>query len=149
MNVRGLALLVVLLGGCASSAAERPSGIAAPDLRIGRGSGPSASSGNRMIDGGLSILLKGEVLNRSDVDLVLDRLDVRSVGYGGVFVPNTIIPLDLQVPSRETVPFERWIATQVQQQTIAGAGGPVTLRVAAWFSTDDGVEFREFYNLEF
>lgn len=149
MSARGLAVLVVLLFGCAAAGGDRPSEIAAPDLRIGRGSGPSASSGNRMIEGGLSLLLRGEVLNRSDVGLVLDRIEVRSVGFGGVFVPNTIIPLDLQVPSRKTVPFERWIATQVQQQTISGAGGPVTVRIAAWFSTHDGVEFREFYTLEF
>ena len=147
-HVTAVVAALLILSGCATAKLDRPDDIPAPELRIGRGSGPTTTSGNSRLDGALSVLLRAEVVNRSDSDLMLDRIEVRSVGYGALNVPNTTVPLDLKVSARDVAPFERWIATVIQP-TISGAGGPVTLQITAYFETSDGRIFREIYTREF
>lgn len=131
---------VTLLAGCASSS-SRPAGVPAPELNIVQTQGPGGSGVSRQLTGPVSVRFQLQVLNTWKEDLILERVELESVGEGAYSIRRTNQAFEEVIPARESGSVEMW-ATGVAGQTIAGRGGPVTIRATFYFTAGDN-SFRE------
>ena len=126
--------------GCASGG-SLPAQLSRPELRIVEIGGRPGAAEN--VTGPLSVNLAVEVANTSSEPIVLERLQVQSVGMGAYEFPSTTRPFDKQIAANSAEVVSFWIGTNAPD-TVVGNNGPVTIRTTAFFNSEFG-RFREVY----
>lgn len=142
MKKSTLAVIAVLvLSSCASMKSDSGKGsttvnIPRPDLQIQQLSTVPAAA--RHIEGGLPIQYALAVQNHAGGPITLKQVNVVSMGYGAYDVPSTSRPFKALILSDQTKIVDFWVPANIQNTSLVGANGPVTLRVTAYFDSPDG-----------
>lgn len=133
------------LSACASMKSDSGLGatkvdIAKPELLIRQISSVPAAA--RQIEGGLPVRYSLRVLNRSGEPITLKQVAVVSMGYGAYDVPATSRPFKTVIQPEQSQVVDFWVTANIQNVSLVGANGPVTLRVTAYFDSPVG-QFQE------
>ena len=133
------ALLVLL--SCASMQSDSGKGAAKvnipkPDMQIQQLSSVPVAA--RHIEGGLPIQYALAVQNHAGGPITLKQVNVVSIGYGAYDVPSTSRPFKALIQADQTQVVDFWVPANIQNTSLVGANGPVTLRVTAFFDSPDG-----------
>ena len=134
-------IALVALSSCASMKSDSGKGatnvnISKPDMQIQQLSTVPAAA--RHIEGGLPIQYALAVQNHAGAPITLKQVNVVSMGYGAYDVPSTSRPFKALIQSDQTQVFDFWVPANIQNASLVGANGPVTLRVTAYFDSADG-----------
>ncbi|HEY8712604.1 MAG TPA: hypothetical protein VIM68_07005, partial [Thermoanaerobaculia bacterium] len=70
--------------------------------------------------------------------ITLKQVNVVSIGYGAYDVPSTSRPFKALIQADQTQVVDFWVPANIQNTSLVGANGPVTLRVTAFFDSPDG-----------
>lgn len=92
----------------------------------------------RHVEGNIPIQYRVRVGNRSAEPITIKSVTVNSMGYGAYRVEQTSRPFKtiIQPDAFENVEF--WVPAVVDDASIVGANGPVTLRVSLQFDSPVG-----------
>ena len=137
----GAALAAMLLAGCSTMQSDSGKGaaevnLAEPDVQLTQISGvPSAA---RFVSGGISVKYRVVVANRSGEPITLKRIDLQSMGYGGYDLRPTSISTKLLVQPDHYESTEFWTAANIDDPSMNGANGPVSVRAVAHFDSPVG-----------
>lgn len=132
---------LVLLSACASMQSDSGKGAATvnipdPEIQIQQlSSVPPAAS---HVEGGLPVQYAVAVLNHAGTPITLKQVSVVSMGYGAYDVPSTSRPFKALIQPDQTQVVDFWVPANIQNASLVGANGPVTLRVTATFDSPDG-----------
>jgi hypothetical protein len=88
--------------------------------------------------GGLSVHYRVDVENRAKTPITIKRIDVVSLGAGAYNLRSTSVPFSEQLNPGESRPVEFWAPASIDDPTILGANGPVTLRLTLYYDTPAG-----------
>ena len=121
-----------LLAGCATAAQQGQ-----PEIHITQLSNVSEAA--RHITGGLSVQYKVDVINRAATPITIKRIDVISLGSGAYSVRPTSYPVDKAIAAGESAVLQFWVPAKIDDPTIVGANGPVSLRVTLQYETPAGM----------
>lgn len=127
--------------GCASG--QRPPELLQPQVEIRQVGGADGSGVTRNYVGGMPVRLQIAVMNPSLETIEVEMIEIASVGMGGFNVPVTKRPFDRRIPPEGFEILDFWTAAYAED-TVAGTGGPVTLRLTVFFESEFG-KFREVY----
>lgn len=134
---------ILLTAACSSNSGG--SSLLNPELAMIRLGGQVEAAEH--VSGGLPVQIRASISNPSGETIRLTRLNLVSVGEGGVTIPNTSRPFDLTIPSGETRTFEFWVQGYVSQlaaNSPIGSNAPINVRTTAVFSSPIGT-FQETY----
>ncbi|MBV9493170.1 MAG: hypothetical protein JOZ54_02905 [Acidobacteria bacterium] len=136
-----LSLALLMLAGCASSKSDSGLGkakvkIPDPELRLSQIS--SVPSAARYVSGGIPMNYRLRVSNRAAQPITLKRIDVVSLGVGAYRLPTASRPFQTTIQPDHYDVVEFWAPGFVDDPSILGANGPVTLRVTAHFDSPLG-----------
>lgn len=140
-----LALATVLPALACSSANTGGSALLNPEFAIVRVGGQSQAA--ERVSGGLPVQIRASIRNPSSETIRLTRINLVSVGEGGVTIPSTSRPFDLTIPSGESRTFEFWVQGHVSEmsaRSAVGSNSPINVRTTAVFSSPLGT-FQEVY----
>ncbi len=126
------ALLVV---ACATQNATAPSQNE-PEIHISQLS--NVSDAARHISGGISVQYRVDVTNRLKDAITLRRIDLISLGSGAYTLRPTSYPFDKQLMAGESTALQFWAPAVIDDVTIVGANGPVSLRLTLQYDTPAG-----------
>jgi hypothetical protein len=133
-------ILTLTAAGCASSRSDSGLGaaqvkLAEPEITIRQLS--TVPSAARHVEGGVPVRYAVRVENRAGEPITLKRVVAVSVGEGAYRVQASS-PFNKKIEPEhyETVDF--WAPAYVDNATITGANGPVTLRVTTYFDSPVG-----------
>lgn len=135
------ALAALTLTSCASSTSESGLGkatvaITDPEIEITQLSMVPGAA--RYISGGLPIKYSVKVANHDKQPITLTRIDVQSIGMGAYTLNPTSRPFKMKVAPDGLMAAEFWVPAQIDDVTVYGANGPVTLRCVAQFDSPVG-----------
>lgn len=88
--------------------------------------------------GGVSVQYGISINNTTTTSLRFKRIDIQSVGMGAYSLAPTSKPFDVTLAPGETRVVELWAPAIIDNNTIVGANGPVTLRAVAHFESAAG-----------
>ena len=127
-----LVLSLVLLAVAACATRKSPG--KRPDVTITQISGVPPAA--RWIEGGMSVRYLVRVRNNGTEPITLQRVNIETMGIGAYEVSHqSAFKVQIQPDQSGEVAF--WAAAQ-RSQNVAGANGPVTLRVVASFDSPSG-----------
>lgn len=136
-----LFLLTLTAAGCASSHSDSGLGaakvkIADPEVLIRQIS--TVPSAARHVEGGVPVRYVVRVENHAGDPITLKRIDAISIGEGAYRLPNVSRPFNKKIEPEhyETVDF--WAPAFIDDATVVGANGPVTLRITTYFDSPVG-----------
>ena len=142
MRKSAVAVIVLLLAtACSSMKSDSGLGatkvdIAKPEMLIEQLSTVPVAA--RHVEGALPIQYALKVLNHASDPITLKQVTVMSMGYGAYDVPQTSRPFSVVVQPEQTRVVDFWVPANVQNVSLVGANGPVTLRVIAYFDSPVG-----------
>ena len=89
--------------------------------------------------GGLSVQYRVDVENRAKTPITIKRIEVVSIGSGAYNLRSTSVPFKgQQLNPGESRPVEFWAPASVDDPTVLGANGPVTIRLTLYYDTPAG-----------
>jgi hypothetical protein len=142
-----LVLLALSLSlSCASWSDHSTVQLLAPELsieQIGRTTYSGRDARQRPNVGAAPVNLRVLIQNRSAEPITLTRLQLESVTQGAYTVNESNNPFNVAIAPEQIGEVAFWVPTVVED-TIAGAQGPVTLRVVAYFDSPTG-QFRKIF----
>jgi hypothetical protein len=125
---------VLLLAACASRGSKAP--VTLPEVTIVQTGGvPSVARG---ITGPIPVRYAIRVQNQAKETITLKRIELSSVGAGAYTLSNASRPFDESIAPGAYKDVEIVANAVVQQQTILGANGPVTMRLILHFDSPLG-----------
>ena len=92
----------------------------------------------RHITGGITVQYRLAIHNTTPDRLTLRRADFQSVGAGAYSLPAFSRPFQDSIDPGETKAVEVWGSAVIDDPTIAGANGPVTIRAVLLFDSPNG-----------
>ncbi|HEY4641962.1 MAG TPA: hypothetical protein VII75_11515 [Thermoanaerobaculia bacterium] len=133
--------LVVVLAGCASSTSESGMGNAKvrliePEIAFTQTNylPPVAKE----ITGAVPVHYQVRVANKSGEPITLTRIDVQSIGLGAYTLHSQSRPFKTKIAPDHFEIVELWLPAIIDDVTVYGANGPVTLRAVAHFDSPVG-----------
>ena len=133
-------LLGLLLIGCASAAPQQQQSTTAPlkepEIKITQLSNVAEAA--RHISGALSVQYQVHIGNPSNVPITIKRIDVNSIGNGAYTLRPSSNPFNQTLQPGHAVALTFWAPAFIDDVTISGANGPVTIRVAVQYDTPAG-----------
>lgn len=145
MRIKSLAaaalIAVAALSGCASSGGDDDNGAAKvgltePEVQIIQLS--TVAEAARHITGALPVQYRVEVQNPGNEQITLKRVDVQSLGAGAYRLPASSRPFNVVIAPQGTQAVDFWMSGVIDDATVFGANGPVSLRVTANFDSPKG-----------
>jgi len=125
----------LFLIGCASAARDKaPS--SEPEILITQLSNVAEVA--RHISGGISVQYRVDITNRAKDPITIKRIDVISLGAGAYTLRPTSTPFNVHLNPGESQALQFWASAFIDDPTILGANGPVTLRVTVNYDTPAG-----------
>jgi hypothetical protein len=136
--LRSLAALgMTALIGCASAAPDaKQASLDEPQIQITQISNIGEAA--RHMTGGLPVQYRVDVENRAKTPITIKRIDVVSIGAGAYNLRSTSVPFNQQLNPGETRPVQFWAPATIDDPTILGANGPVTIRLTLYYDTPAG-----------
>ncbi len=133
-------LIALTAAGCASSHSDSGMGaakvkIADPEIIIRQLS--TVPSAARHVSGGVPVHYAVRVENKAGEPITLKRIVAVSVGEGAYRVQASN-PFDKKIEPEHYETVEFWAPAFVDDPTVIGANGPVTLRVTTYFDSPVG-----------
>ena len=134
-------VLTAALAGCASTQSESGMGhakvkLTEPELTIVQTSlVPQVA---RDITGPIPVHYKMRVANKSGEPITLTSLQLQSVGYGAYSLQSQSHPFKQKIAPDHFEIVEFWMPATIQDASLYGANGPVTLRAVAHFDSPVG-----------
>ena len=114
--------------------------LAKPDILIEQVSSVPAVA--RHVEGGIPVRYQLRVENKSKEPITMKSVTVNSMGYGAYRVETTSRPFQTVVAPDNFQVVEFWVPAFIDNASIMGANGPVTLRLAVQFDSPVG-QFQE------
>lgn len=96
----------------------------------------------RHVEGAIPVQYRLTVLNHYSKAITLKQISVQSVGYGAYTLNPTSRPFKTTVEPEATQVVEFWAPANIENVSLVGANGPVTLRLTAFFDSPVG-QFQE------
>jgi hypothetical protein len=133
--------LTAALAGCASSRSESGLGNAKvkliePEVTFTQTSlVPQVA---RDVTGNIPVHYQVRVANKSGEPITLTRIDVQSMGAGAYGLAPQSRPFKQKIDPDHFEVVEFWVPAFINDATIQGANGPVTLRAVAHFDSPVG-----------
>ncbi len=136
-----IVIFLLFLAGCASMQSDSGLGAAKvavpePGLQIRQIS--SVPTAARHVEGGIPVEYSLAIQNRAAHAITLKQVNVVSMGYGAYNVAQTSRPFTTVVQPGQTEVVEFWVPAYIENASLVGANGPVTLRVTARFDSPVG-----------
>jgi hypothetical protein len=131
--MRKLLVLPLLLLAVVACATRKAPG-KRPDVTITQISGVPPSA--RWIEGGMSVRYLVRIRNNGLEPITLQRVNIDSVGIGAYEIDHQSV-FKVRIAPEQSGEVAFWAAAQ-RSQNVAGANGPVTLRVVASFDSPSG-----------
>lgn len=131
---KSLVLLLLLVASVACATRKAPPAASRPEVEISQISGVPAAA--RFISGGMSVRYLVRVRNNAAEAITLQRVNIESVGLGAYAVSHSSV-FDVAIAPKQSRSVAFWAPTQ-RTDNVAGANGPVTLRVVASFASPSG-----------
>ncbi len=128
--MRGVTTLVLFLIGCASAS------LSEPQIHIHQLSNVSEAA--RHITGGISVQYRVEITNRANQPITIKRIDLVSLGTGAYTLRPSSNPFDARLNPGDATALELWAPAYIDDPTIVGANGPVSLRITVQYETPAG-----------
>ena len=88
--------------------------------------------------GGISVQYRVDLENRATTPITIKRIDVVSLGSGAYNLRSTSVPFNDRLNPGESRPVEFWAPASIDDPTILGANGPVTIRLTLYYETPAG-----------
>jgi len=134
-------VLTAALAGCASSQSESGLGhskvkLTEPELTFVQTSVVPQVARN--ITGSLPVHYKVRVANRSGEPITLTSIQVQSMGYGAYVLSPQSRPFKQKIAPDHFEVVEFWVPAEIEDPSLYGANGPVTLRAIAHFDSPVG-----------
>jgi hypothetical protein len=134
-------LFLLVFTACASMQSDSGLGgakvdIAKPELLIQQLSTVPVAA--RHIEGGIPVQYSLRVLNHAGEPITLKQVSVVSMGYGAYNVTQTSRPFKTLIQPDHTEAVQFWVPAYIDNASLVGANGPVTLRVVAQFDSPVG-----------
>lgn len=133
-----LPIVLLIAAACTSTRATSP--VKSPAIRVVQTS--SVPYVARGVTGSVPVRYGVRVSNRAEIPITLKRVTIQSVGAGAYNLPSTSFPFDKTVAPDAHEDVEFWAGAYINDPSISGANGPVTLRVISHFDSPKG-EFDE------
>jgi len=92
----------------------------------------------RHVEGNVPVQYILTVGNRSKEPITLKQVNVVSMGYGAYIVDQTSRPFTALIQPDTDSEVEFWVPTHIDDASIVGANGPVTLRLNLQFDSPVG-----------
>ena len=128
---------IALFIGCASAAPQQKSApLNEPEIHVSQLS--NISDAARHITGGISVQYRVDVANRAKEAITIKRIDIVSLGSGAYTLRPTSNPFDARLNPGEATALQFWAPAVIDDPTIIGANGPVTLRLTVQYDTPAG-----------
>jgi hypothetical protein len=136
-----VALLALSVGGCASMQSDSGKGratvaVADPDVEIRQIS--SVPTAAQHVEGGIPVQYELRVRNNAAHAITLKQITIQSMGYGGYDIGPVSRPFSLTVQPASIDAVQFWAPANVENASLVGANGPVTLRVTTKFDSPVG-----------
>jgi len=131
--MRKAVALALLFAACASNS-KAP--VTRPEVRIAQISGVPVAA--RHVTGPIPVQYAVRVTNRASEPITLKRIDVSSMADGAYTVRASSTPFNVTIAPEKHGEVDFWANAIVEQATISGANGPVTLRLVLFFDTPVG-----------
>jgi len=134
-------LLAAALAGCASSRSESGLGQAKvnliePEVTFTQTNlVPQVARG---VTGGVPVHYEVRIANKSAEPITLTRIEVQSMGYGAYELSPQSRPFKQKIAPDHFEVVEFWAPATIEDPTLYGANGPVTLRAVAHFDSPVG-----------
>jgi hypothetical protein len=124
--------------GCASAAPQQQSTapLSEPEIHIAQLSNIAEAA--QHMSGPLSVQYQVHIGNRANFPITIKRIDVSSIGSGAYTLRPTSNPFNQSLQPGHAVALTFWASAFVDDPTIIGANGPVTIRVAVQYDTPAG-----------
>ena len=127
-------LAAVALTACAHRAATAP--VALPEVTIVQTSGVGLAARN--VTGPISVRYAVRIKNVAAQPITLKRIQAQSVGAGAYMLPSTSKPFNVTIAPESHQDVELWASALIEDPTITGANGPVTLRLILYLDSPLG-----------
>ena len=135
--MRGALALVLLIIGCSSAAPDaKKAPVDEPEIRIAQVSHIAEAARN--ITGPISVQYQVEIANHSKDPIAIKRIDVISIGSGAYTLRPTSVPFNARLLPGESKALQFWTPAVIDDPTILGANGPVTIRATVYYDTPAG-----------
>ena len=129
--------LLLFLIGCSSAAPDsKKAPVDEPEILISQISDIAEAA--RHITGPIQVQYRVDIGNRSKDPITIKRIDVVSIGAGAYNLRPTSVPFDARLNPGESQALQFWGSASIDDPTIIGANGPVTLRVTVQYTTPAG-----------
>jgi len=134
-------VLAAALAGCASSKSESGLGNAKvqliePEMTFTQVNlVPQVA---RYITGAVPVHYQVRVANKSGEPITLTRIEVQSMGIGAYTLPSQTRPFKVRIAPDHFEIVQFWVPAVIEDATVYGANGPVTLRAVAHFDSPVG-----------
>lgn len=92
--------------------------------------------------GGVSVQYRVTIHNTRSETIKVRRVDMQSVGMGAYTLPSFSRAFDDTLGPNETKSVDVWGAANIDDVTIVGANGPVTIRTIVRFEDATGRSFQ-------
>ncbi len=79
-----------------------------------------------------------DLVNRTKEPITIKRIDVVSLGAGAYTLRPTSSPFNVRLNPGDAQAIQFWASAVIEDPTIVGANGPVTLRVTLTYDTPAG-----------
>lgn len=136
---RAVLAAALLLIGCSSAAPDSKQAPAdEPAIRITQISNVATAA--RHVTGAIPVQFRVDVTNTSRDQITLKRIDVQSIGYGAYILSPVTQAFDIPIAPGDSRFVEFWAPASIDNASISGANGPVTLRVTAQYLTPTGMQ---------
>ena len=126
--------LAAMLVGCAS--ANSKAQLTEPEVTFTQTSVVAEVA--RHVTGNIPVHYQVRVANKSGEPITLTRIDVQSMGAGAYALVPQSTPFKQQIAPDHFEVVEFWVPAIIQDATVYGANGPVTLRAVAHFDSPVG-----------
>jgi hypothetical protein len=127
--------LLFFAAACAHRAATTAP-VALPGVTIVQTSGVGLAARN--VTGPISVRYAVRVQNAAPQPITLKRIQAQSVGAGAYTLGSTSKPFNVTIAPESHQDVELWASAVIDQATITGANGPVTLRLILFFDSPLG-----------
>jgi hypothetical protein len=126
--------LLFFAAACAHRTATAP--MALPEVTIVQTSGVGLAAHN--VTGPISVRYAVRVQNAASQPITLKRIQAQSLGAGAYTLGSTSKPFNVTIAPESHQDVELWASAIIDQATINGANGPVTLRLILFFDSPLG-----------
>lgn len=127
-------VLSLAAAACASRGSKAP--VTLPEVTIVQTGGVASAA--RGITGPIPVRYAIRVENRANETITLKRIEASSMGAGAYTLASTSRPFNAAIPPDGYKDVEIFANAVVEQETIVGANGPVTLRLILHFDSPRG-----------